>query len=123
MVETHIVLRELQNKPRYVHQSYSKNTLDVDTSILTDDGKILSTKALIDSGCTGSSIDALFVEQHHIPTHQLLRKIPVYNADGTLNSRGAISSFIMVELTIDEYIERITLAVTVTVFRSFLLLL
>ena len=105
MAETHIVLRELQHKPRYICQSYNKNTLDVDTSILTDDRKILSTKALIDSGCMGSSIDASFVEQHHIPTHQLPRKIPVYNADGTPNSRGAISSFVMVELTIDDHIE------------------
>ena len=112
MAETHIVLRELQHKPRYIHQSYNKNTLDVNASILTDDGKILSTKALIDSGCMGSSIEASFVEQHHIPVHQLPRKIPVYNADGTPNSRGAISSFVMVELTIDDHIEQITLAIT-----------
>ena len=112
MTKTHIILRELQHKPRYIHQSYNKNTLDVNASILTDNGKILSTKALIDSGCTGSSIEASFVEQHHIPVHQLPRKIPVYNADGTLNSRGTISSFVMVELTIDDHIEQITLAIT-----------
>ena len=112
MAETHIVLRELQHKPRYIHQSYNKNTLDISTSILTDDGKILSTKALIDSGCTGSLIDASFVKQNHIPVHQLQRKIPVYNADRTPNSRGAISSFVTIELTIDDHIERIALAVT-----------
>ena len=81
-------------------------------SILTDDGKILSTKALIDSGCTGSLINASFVEQNHIPVHQLPRKIPVYNADGTPNSRGAISFFVMVELIINNHIEWIALAVT-----------
>ena len=44
MAETHIVLRELQHKPRYIRQSYNKNTLDITTSILTYDGKNLSTK-------------------------------------------------------------------------------
>lgn len=96
LVESHFMLRELQHKPRFIHQSYTKNTLDITTSILTDNGKILSTKALIDSGCTGSSIDAAYIKQNHIPTHQLPRKIPIYNVIGTPNSRGPISFFVTV---------------------------
>ena len=111
--ETHLILRELQQKPRYIRKTtHNHNTLDLSVSLLTDDGKILSTMALIDSGCTGSSIDEGFVQQHHIPTHELPRSIPVYNADGTPNSRGAISTFVTVELTIGEHVERIALAVT-----------
>ena len=85
--ETHLILRELQQKPRYIHKTtHNHNTLDLSVNLLTDDGKVLSTMALIDSGCTGSSIDEGFVQQHHIPTHELPQSIPVYNADGTPNS-------------------------------------
>ena len=104
--ETHLILRELQQKPRYIRKNtHNHNTLDLSVELLTDDGKVLSTKALIDSGCTGSSIDESFVQQHHIPTHKLPRSIPVYNANGTPNSRGAISNFITIELTIRKHIE------------------
>ena len=111
--ELHLILRELQQKPRYIRKTtHNHNTLNLLVNLLTDDGKILSTMALIDSGCTGSSIDESFVQQHHIPTHELSQSIPVYNADGTPNSRGAISTFITIELTIGEHVERIALAVT-----------
>ena len=104
--ELHLILRELQQKLRYIHKTtHNHNTLDLSVSLITDNGKTLSTMALIDSGCTGSSIDKGFIQQHHIPTHELPQSIPVYNADGTPNSRGAISTFVTVKLTIGEHIE------------------
>ena len=70
--ETHLILRELQHKPRFIQKtSHNHNTLNLSINILTDDGKVLNTMALIDSGCTGSSIDEGFIQQHHIPTHDL----------------------------------------------------
>ena len=111
--ETHLILRELQQKLKYIRKTtHNHNTLDLLVNLLTDDGKVLSTMALTDSGCTGSLIDEGFIQQHHIPTHDLPQSIPVYNTDGTPNSQGAISTFVTVELTIREHIKRIALAVT-----------
>ncbi len=45
----------------------------------------LTTKALIDSGCTGSTINHTYVQKHQLETWQMTVPIPVYNADGTRN--------------------------------------
>ncbi len=47
----------------------------------------LMTKALIDSGCTGSAINQAYVEKHNLDTKKALIPIPVYNADGTPQPR------------------------------------
>jgi hypothetical protein len=59
-----------------------------------DDGRFLSVKALLDSGSTGSCISKRFVERNEIPTKQMPRPIPIYNADGTLNKDGTIKEFV-----------------------------
>ncbi len=42
--------------------------------------------ALIDSGCTSSAINQVFVKKHNIPTHATAAPITVYNADRSKNS-------------------------------------
>ncbi len=72
----------------------------------------LTTKALIDSGCTGSAINQAYVKKHHLDTKKALIPIPVYNADGTRNQGGDITKFVELSMTIGEHRECIDLAVT-----------
>ena len=67
-----------------------------------EDGRIISSRALLDSGSTGLCMSRKFVEKHQIPTTKLARPIPIYNADGTLNKGGKI----------EEYVERIQFTVS-----------
>jgi hypothetical protein len=77
-----------------------------------DDRRTFGTRILIDSGCTGSSIDAGFVAAQGINMQKLARPIPVYNADGTLNAGGAISEYVVLQLKMQDHIERLHLGVT-----------
>ena len=76
------------------------------------DGSKLPIVALVDSRCSGSSIDESFVQHNNIATYNLPIAIPVYNADGTPNSNGLISKFITIKLVIGEHSERLVLVVT-----------
>ncbi len=72
----------------------------------------MSTKALIDSGCTGSAINQAYVEKHQLDTKKALIPIPVYNANGTCNQGRDITEFVELSLTIGEHREQINLTVT-----------
>ncbi len=69
------------------------------------------TKALVDSGCTSSAINRSFIEEHNIPTHAMATPIPIYNADRTKNSGGAITKYAEIHLTIGDHAEQIDLAI------------
>ncbi len=56
--------------------------------------KKLTTKALIDSGCTGSAINQAYIIEHGLDTRKALIPIPVYNTDGTRNQGGDITEFV-----------------------------
>ncbi len=72
----------------------------------------LTTKALVDSGCMGSSINSTYVQKHGLDTRKAMVSIPIYNADGTRNAGGNITEFIELKLTIGGHSERIDLMVT-----------
>ena len=57
-------------------------------------------KALLDCGCTASSISQSFVDKHQILTHRLAKAIPVYNADGTMNAQGNITEYVVLRMRI-----------------------
>jgi len=77
-----------------------------------DDQRQFFLWGLVDSGCTGSSIDSGFVKAKGLNAQPLPRPIPVYNADGTLNNGGLITHTITLRMTIGKHSERITLGVT-----------
>ena len=79
--------------------------------VMTDSSK-LPIVALVDSGCSGSSINELFVQENKFTTYNLPIAIPVYNANRTPNSNGLISKFVTIELVIGEHSERLALAFT-----------
>ena len=72
----------------------------------------IETLALLDSGATGSCVNKSFVEKHNLTVKKLLIKIPIYNANGSLNNNGSVEGFTEVRMTIGDHSERIKLAVT-----------
>lgn len=64
---------------------------------------------LIDSGCTGSCIDVDLVKRYNILTKKLRIPLPVYNADGSLNSMGKITDCVDMRMTILDHSETIPL--------------
>ena len=87
--------------------------MDVKLQITTlDTQKLHSVTALLDTGCTGSSIDSNFVRRHGINTKKLYAPIPVYNADGSHNSGGPITEYVELHVKIQDHSERLMFAVT-----------
>ncbi len=107
-------LYELRKPPVIVHsQESSKSNFLVDIILNPVAGtKTLSTKGLLDSGCTSSAINRRFVEKHELPTRKINVPIPVYNADGTRNAGGDITEYVETRMTIKGHAERIDLAIT-----------
>ena len=105
-------LRELAGPKKFIH-GHKGNQMDVTITVTTlDNQKAITTQALVDCGCTGSSIDMGFVSRHGLETRKVARPIPVYNADGTLNSGGPIAEFVDLHVQIQGHKERMSLAVT-----------
>ena len=69
-------------------------------------------QALLDSGATGSCINKSFVEKHGLMVKKLPIKIPIYNANGTLNNNGSVEGFTEVRMTVGDHSERIKLTIT-----------
>ncbi|SJL13670.1 uncharacterized protein ARMOST_17118 [Armillaria ostoyae] len=72
----------------------------------------IQAKALLDSGCTGSSIHHDFVKKYGIPVQKTASPIPVYNADGSRNKAGEITMYAELRLKIGGHSEKIDLTVT-----------
>ncbi|KAH0834754.1 hypothetical protein J3R83DRAFT_10336, partial [Lanmaoa asiatica] len=112
--DAHWILRDLQRPSKYKKASVRKerNSLKVSTTLQMFDGTSAEVKALIDSGCTRSSIHKKFVAEKGVVTHTLPQPMSVYNADGSLNISGKIKKFVIVEMQIKDHKEQIALAIT-----------
>ena len=105
-------LQEFAMPKRFIRGTKG-NQLDVNLTITTLDSSMnTSTQGLIDSGCTGSAIDATFVKECGFSIKKLPVPISVYNTDGTHNSGGPINEYVEVIIKIADHVERIMLAVT-----------
>ncbi|TFK68608.1 hypothetical protein BDN72DRAFT_769131, partial [Pluteus cervinus] len=60
--------------------------------------RAITTRALIDSGATGSFIDRKFVRLHQMSTTPIRNPIRVVNSDKSVNSIGLITEYVKVEL-------------------------
>ncbi len=106
-------LEELQQPRQYIAALSRKGKdllIDVQVETLKNQ-TTFTTKALVDSSCTSSAINQSFVEKHNIPTHVMATPIPIYNADRTKNSGGAITKYAKICLTIRDHAEWIDLAI------------
>lgn len=104
-------INELSTPKCYIQGTGNLLTLNAILNTL-DDCRGFSVNALIDSGCTDSSIDTGFIAAKGINTQKLAHPIPVYNADGTLNAGGVITDYVTLQLKIDDHVECLTLGVT-----------
>ena len=85
---------------------------EVKANIQTPAGKACKVLALLDSGCTGTTMDQQFAKEKGLETHKLPRPIPVYNVDGSIDQAGSITEFAIVELTINDHKEQIAMGLS-----------
>ena len=111
-LEAQFTLHKLQQKPRFMQRKRSQNTFEVKANIQTPAGKACKILTLLDSGCTGTTMDQQFAKEKGLETHKLPRPIPVYNADGSINQAGSITEFVIVELTIGDHKEQIAMGLS-----------
>ncbi len=104
-------LYELREPIRYIHGASGDFSIPMTIEPCTG-RQTLTTKALIDSSCTGSAINQAYVEKHQLDMRKASVSIPVYNADRTRNQGRDITKFVELSLTIGEHHEWIDLAVT-----------
>lgn len=67
-------------------------------------GRNVDIKTLLDSGATQSLIHKNFVFAHRIPIIELVKPIIAYNADGTPNKAGAITSSCYLEVALGSHV-------------------
>ena len=112
-LEAQFVLHELQQKPRFIQcKRQSDNTFKIKATLETPSGKTLNIITLLDSRCTGTTIDERFAKEKGLKTYKLPVPIPVYNVDGSINSAGSIREFAIIEMRIGEYSKRIAMAIS-----------
>jgi len=84
----------------------------VHPTIKIEDGRKLKVKALIDSGCTNTTIARKTVEEKGIPTKSLPKPFDVYNSDGSRNGEKTIKEFVPLEINSNSHIEQIDAVVS-----------
>ena len=107
------MLHELQQKPKFIqHKRQSNNAFKIKVTIESPSGETLDIITLLDSGCTGTTIDERFAKEKGLKTYKLPVPIPVYNADGSINSAGSIREFVIVKMRIGDHSEQIAMAMS-----------
>jgi len=84
----------------------------VHLTIKTKDRRKLKVKALINSGCTNTTIARKTVEEKEISTKSLPRSFNVYNSDGSRNGEKTIREFVLLEINSNRYIKQIAIVVS-----------
>ncbi|KAG8221592.1 hypothetical protein J3R82DRAFT_1837, partial [Butyriboletus roseoflavus] len=113
--EAYWVLHDLQHAPKFRKaspRSTKRNSLEIPVKVTFANRQTANVKALIDSGCTGSSIHKNFIAEKGLKMHSLPRPLTVYNADGTPNAGGKVEKFVILELQVNDHKEQLALAVT-----------
>ena len=111
-LEVQFILHKLQQKLRFMQRKRFQNAFEVKVNIQIPAGEACKILALLDSGCTGTTMDQQFAKEKGLETHKLPRPIPVYNMDGSINQAGSITEFVIVELTIDDHKEQIAMGLS-----------
>ena len=105
-------INSLKDKQKFIRGTKGKDLKILVTIKNINNHNQIETLTLLDSGATGSCVNKSFVEKHGLMIEKLLIKIPIYNADGTLNNNGSVEGFTEVRMTIGDHSERIKLAIT-----------
>ena len=112
-LKAQFMLCELQQKPRFVQcKRQSDNAFEIKVTLETPSGETLDVITLLDSGCTGTTIDERFAKKKGLKTYKLPVPIPVYNMDGLINSTGSIREFAIVKMRIGDHSKQIAMAMS-----------
>ena len=112
-LKAQFVLHELQQKPRFVQcKRQSNNTFEIKVTLETPSGETLDIITLLDSRCTGTTIDKRFAKEKGLKTYKLSVPIPVYNADRSINSAGSIREFTIIKMRIGDHFKQIAMAMS-----------
>ena len=112
-LEAQFILQELQQKPKFVQRKrQSDNTFKIKATLESPSGETFDVITLLDSGCTGTTINERFAKEKGLKMYKLPIPIPVYNADGSINSAGSIREFTIVEMRIGDHSEQIAMAMS-----------
>ena len=107
------MLCELQQKPRFIqHKRQSDNTFEIKATLESPLGETLDIITLLDSRCTGTTIDKRFAKEKELKTYKLPIPIPIYNADRSINSAGSIREFAIIEMRIRDHSEQIAMVMS-----------
>ena len=112
-LEAQFMLRELQQKLRFVqHKRQSNNAFKIKATLESPSGETLNVITLLDSRCTRTTIDERFAKEKGLKTYKLPVPIPVYNVDGSINSTRSIREFAIVEMRIGDHSKQIAIAMS-----------
>jgi hypothetical protein len=84
----------------------------LNVTLKQDNGKVIDTRALVDSGCDTSSADRRWVADKKLDTLLLPEVIRVRNVDGSPNTNGPSDKSLPGTLWIGEHTEEVNLMVT-----------
>lgn len=105
-------VKSLASRKRFIRGTKGRDLKLLVNIESIESGKSITANALLDSGATGSCVNQEFVNKHQLTIKKLPIRMPVYNADGTLNENGSIEGFVEARMTLGGHLERIELAVT-----------
>ena len=74
--------------------------------------KNIKISALIDSGCTHTTIAVDTVQREKLPTEKIKTTMEIYNSDGTRNKYGKIKEVVPIILEAEGHIEQINVVVS-----------
>ena len=112
-LKAQFVLCKLQQKPRFIQcKRQSDNVFEIKATLETPAGETLDIITLLDFRCTGTTINEGFAKEKGLKTYKLPVPIPVYNADGSINSAGSIREFAIVEMRIGDHSKQIAMVMS-----------
>ena len=112
-LKAQFVLCELQQKLRFIQcKRQSDNAFEIKATLESPSGEALDVITLLDSRCTGTTINERFAKEKGLKTYKLPVPIPIYNTDGSINSAGSIREFAIVKMRIGDHSKQITMAMS-----------
>lgn len=83
----------------------------MDTQIQFNNQRNFVVKALLDLGCTGTTLLKEFVRKNNIGTKKIIRPVFIQNANGSVNQKGPIIDYIKIKLTMNDHKKQVIVAI------------
>ena len=109
MADTVDAINSLKDKQKFIRGTKGKDLKILVMIENISNHNQIETLTLLDSGATGSCVNKSFVEKHGLMVKKLPIKIPISNANGTLNNNGSVEGFTEVRMTIGDHLDLLSL--------------